>query len=171
MTFILVLLGLLVGSGVFWWGGRWMRRRLPFTHTSYHPAQGLPRQLVSQKYGITGKPDLIIEQGDYLIPVLVKSGRANTSPHESHIAQIAVHCLLIEDVAGQAPPYGIIRYDNRTFEIDYDDEIYEMLIELLDEMHNEREYFAEEMDRSHDITQRCFACRHRKRCPQSLATP
>lgn len=168
MNYFLVLALLVVGSVALWWAGRWLRQRFSFLGTGLRPARGLRGQLASYRYGITGKPDLIIERDGLPIPVLIKSGRANTTPHESHIAQIIVYCLLVEDATQTAPPYGIIRYDNRTFEVDYDDEMYEMLIDLLEEMHAEREHFGPELARSHSIRQRCFACRHRTRCEESL---
>ena len=170
MTLVLVLLGLLLGSVIFWWAGRWMRRRLMFPSGGFSPVSGLQQQLVSYKYGVTGKPDLIIEREGFAVPVLVKTGRVDKSPYESHLAQIMVHCLLIEEETQQAPPYGIIRYDNRTFEIDYDDEMFNSVVDLLDEMHTSREQFDREAgpERSHDIRQRCYACRYCKRCEESL---
>lgn len=168
MTQYLVIAALLVGSVLLWLAGRWLRERFSVARGVNKTAPALRHQLVSYKYGITGKPDLIIEHDGYPIPVLVKSGRANNSPHESHVAQIIIYCLLIEETTSITPPYGIVRYDNRTFEVDYDEETYNSLLQLLDEMHTEREQFANPLPRSHKIQQRCYACRHRKHCDESL---
>lgn len=163
MNVFFLIIGLLMGSIVLWVGGRWLRKRL-----SGNPFPNLQGQLVSFKYGITGKPDLILEQGGYPIPVLTKRGLAPKSPHDSHVAQILVHCLLIEDTTQITPPYGIIRYDNRTFEVDYDNEMYAMLVDLLEEMHHECEHEIALLPRSHHKKQYCAGCRHRKKCDESL---
>lgn len=163
MSLVLVILGLLIGSVLLWVGGRWLRQRL-----SGNPFPNLQGQLVSFKYGVTGKPDLILQQGGYPIPVITKRGAAPKTPHDSHVAQILVHCLLIEDTTQITPPYGVIRYDNRTFEVDYDNDMYEMLIDLLDEMHQEREEEFSLLPRSHRKKQHCAGCRHRKKCDESL---
>lgn len=162
MNFYLLVGGLLLATAVMWMVGRWIRTR-------FTPGGRLTRQLVSFKYGITGKPDYVIYQDGKPIPVVVKSGKANTAPHDSHIAEVIVHCLLIEETVDIAPPYGLIRYDNRAFEVDYDNEMFEMLLDALEAIHHDKRHFDDgPPDRSHKIEQRCFACRHRRRCDQSL---
>lgn len=163
MYLILLIGGLLLGSVMLWLGGRWLRQRL-----SGNPFPALQGQLVSLKFGITGKPDLILAHNGYPIPVITKQGQAPKSPHDSHVAQILVHCLLIEETTQTAPPYGVIRYDNRTFEVDYDDQMYEMLLDLLEEMHHDRAEGIDLLPRSHRKERRCAGCRHRKKCDEKL---
>lgn len=161
MSGILLILLLMIAATILWLAGRWIRLR--FTQ------EGLGGQLVSWQYGVTGKPDYIIERDGVKIPVLVKGGKAGSAPHDSHMAEVVVYCLLIEEATSVAPPYGVIRYDNTTFEIDYDDEMYDMLMEVLAEMHEERQHLeGTPPDRSHPIERRCYACRHCKHCEQSL---
>jgi CRISPR-associated exonuclease Cas4 len=162
MSLLPLLLGLLFTSVGLWFVGRWLRRR-----HQRGPAK-LHQQLVSWEFGLTGKPDLILQQNGTTIPVLVKKGQAHTAPHESHLAQILAYCLLVQETIGHPPPYGIIRYDNRTFEVDYDEEAYHMLLDVLAEMHEQRAHFGLKLPRSHSIDQRCYACRHHKNCDQSL---
>ena len=162
MNFYLLVGGLVLATAVMWLVGRWIRLR-------FTPGGKLNRQLVSWKYGITGKPDYVIYHDSKPIPVLVKSGKAESAPHDTHIAELIVHCLLIEETVNIAPPYGVIRYDDRTFEVDYDDEMFEMLLEVLETMHRDREHLADRpLNRSHDSERRCYACRHCRRCDQSL---
>ena len=33
--------------------------------------------------------------------------------------QLAAYCLLVEETIGAAPPYGLLRYAERTFRLDY----------------------------------------------------
>ena len=127
----------------------------------------LRRQLVSYEYGVTGRPDYIVEHDGYPIPVLRKLGRAPEAPYDSHVAQILVHCLLIEAMIRLPPPYGVIRYDDRTFEVVYDPPAFEALVQLLNEIRAEREHGSPPA-RSHEVKRRCFACRHRKGCEESL---
>lgn len=162
MNFVLLIAGLVLMLVLFWFLGRRIRQRLGFGQPALH------RQLVSWKYGITGKPDFLLEHDGFPIPVLVKSGRATNSPHESHVAQILVYCLLVEETTKLAPPYGVIRYSNRTFEVDYNQEMFDTLIDVLEEMHAEREHGSEILARSHTIAQRCYACKHNKHCEEAL---
>ena len=83
---------------------------------------------------LTGKPDYLIRHGDVQIPVEVKSGYAPTEPYASHVFQLLAYCLLVERATGQRPPYGIVKYRNRSFAIDYTTEQELALLDLLDEM-------------------------------------
>lgn len=123
--------------------------------------------LVSWEYGITGKPDYLVDHNGYAIPIMVKTGPAPDSPHDSHVAQILVYCLLVHETTQVPPPYGIIRYADRAFEVDYTESAAETLISAIEEMHTQRQ-FKSLPPRSHDVARRCFACRHRKRCRERL---
>jgi hypothetical protein len=68
---------------------------------------------------LTGKPDYLVEHGNQVIPVEVKSRRAPQSPYDSHIYQLAAYCLLVEHAFGIRPSQGFIHYADRTFEIEY----------------------------------------------------
>lgn len=115
---------------------------------------------------LTGKPDYLIKQGDVHIPVEVKSGFAPATPYASHVFQLLAYCLLVERASGQRPPYGIVKYRNRSFAIDYTAEQELALLDLLDEMRlTERKG---EADRSHQETARCARCGFRSVCNQKL---
>ena len=53
------------------------------------------------------------------IPVEVKTGRTPAAPHDAHIFQLAVYCLLVEKTYGKRPSHGIIHYPSRDFEVDF----------------------------------------------------
>lgn len=166
MLFLLVI-GLAVGIVGSWFIYRRGRNRGVGEALYDGPyKQRLSRPLVSWEYGITGKPDYVVEHDGAPVPVLVKNGRApKNSPHDSHVAQVLVYCLLIHESAKVAPPYGIIRYADRTFEVDYNEPSVQALLDLLDDMHSQRHKIPA---RSHDKTQHCFACLHQGHCEQSL---
>jgi len=119
----------------------------------------------SARYGLTGKPDYIVETRDGLIPVEVKSRAAPPEPYPSHVLQLAAYCLLIEDSEGQAPPQGLIKYADAVFEVDYTPELRRELLALLEGMRRSRHV---DVPRSHDEPHRCAGCGYRPKCDQSL---
>ena len=124
-------------------------------------------RLVSWEYGVTGKPDFIIDHHGLPVPVLVKHRKApESSAHDSHIAQILIYCLLVHETSNIAPPYGIIRYKDRTFEVDYNAHSVDAVLDLVDEIHATQGHLPH---RTHETEQRCFACQYRKMCDQSLS--
>ena len=119
----------------------------------------------SAKYGLTGKPDYVVETRAGLIPIEVKSRTAPSEPYDSHVLQLAAYCLLVEDAEGQAPRHGLIRYADAVFEVDYTPALRRELIGLLDEMRRSR---RGDVPRSHDEPRRCAGCGYRQACDQSM---
>jgi CRISPR-associated exonuclease Cas4 len=98
--------------------------------------------------------------------VEVKSGWAPPVPYESHVFQLAAYCLLVERSTARRPPYGILRYRNRTFAVDYTKDLENKLVELLAEMRIEER--TGECHRSHDEPARCERCGYRELCEEKL---
>jgi len=123
---------------------------------------------------LSGKPDYLVQQErlgsaePYLIPVEVKTGRAPSSPPDSHIFQLAAYCLLVERSTGIRPPYGILHYSQapRTFAVDYTPALEDELLDLLDEIRLQER--RKQVDRSHDSPNRCAGCGFRGICDQRL---
>ena len=92
------------------------------------------KPLRSEELGLTGQPDMLIRHGGQLIPVEVKSAPAGKRPYPSHVHQLAAYCLLVEKAYGYRPPYGIIRYRDRQFEVPFTKEMEDQLLWMLDEM-------------------------------------
>jgi CRISPR-associated exonuclease Cas4 len=115
---------------------------------------------------ISGRPDYLIKQGKTIIPVEVKSGRTPESPYDSHIYQLAAYCLLVEREYGKRPPYGIIHYQNRTFSVDYTQELERALLDLLTEMRQDDR--RRNVPRSHEVPGRCRGCGFAYICDQAL---
>jgi CRISPR-associated exonuclease Cas4 len=120
----------------------------------------------SAKYGLTGKPDYVVETRAGLIPIEVKSRPAPSEPYDSHIWQLAAYCLLVEEFENQTPAYGIISYADAALEIDYTTAMRRELLAILDEM---RRASRGGVKRSHDNARRCAGCGYRQACDQSLA--
>ncbi|MFW6048134.1 MAG: CRISPR-associated protein Cas4 [Candidatus Natronoplasma sp.] len=122
--------------------------------------------LKSEKYKLRGKPDLILEKDGNLVPVEVKTGRVPEGPFFSHVLQIAAYCLLVEEDMGEKPPYGLIRYGDTEFDIDYDEDLKELLLEKLKDM---RLYIKnEDVHRNHNREGKCRNCSRRDICEESL---
>ena len=131
-----------------------------------HP-QTRPELFVSERYGLRGRPDYVLAEGDHLIPVEVKTGRTPRGPLFSHILQIGAYCLLVEEKTGKPPPHGIIRYESASHEIEYNDDMRRLVVGKLDAM---RAALAKgEAHRNHQRPGKCIHCSRREGCPEKLA--
>jgi CRISPR-associated exonuclease Cas4 len=62
--------------------------------------------LRSVRYGLVGRPDQLIRAGGVVIPVEQKPRARQLQP--SHVLQVAAQCLLVQEVHGVRPPYGLV---------------------------------------------------------------
>lgn len=171
MPLIYAAVILLVLALLFLWNAARQRRAsgLPEGRVIYSDTGGwgrVEKPLYDPVTGLTGKPDYLVEQNGRWIPVEVKSGYAPSAPREGHVFQLAAYCLLVEHSTGKRPPYGILRYRNRTYAIDYTPTLEADLRELLGEMRLEER--RGESARSHDEPARCARCGFRGVCDQRL---
>ena len=168
---ILALVLILIALILFWQAGRQRKAsglpggRIIYTDTrQWGPVE---KPLYDPALNLTGKPDyLVMQSNGQIIPVEVKTGRSLTAPYDSHIFQLAVYCLLVERSLGKRPPYGILRYPSRTFEIEYTQALEASLLDTLAEMRQQERHA--EIDRSHDQPARCARCGYRSICDQHL---
>ncbi len=170
MPFLIPALLILFALALFWISARQRKAtglpagRIVYTDTGV--GRQVEKPLFDPLSGLVGKPDYLVEQGDRLIPVEVKSSYAPAAPYDSHIYQLAAYCLLVLRVYGKRPPHGLLRYRNRTFAIDFTPEMEANLMERLDEIRRMEK--AGEADRSHQSPARCAACGYRQICDQRL---
>jgi CRISPR-associated exonuclease Cas4 len=84
--------------------------------------------LISERYGLTGRPDRLIREGGMVIPEEWKSSR---SVWPNHRAQLGVYFLLIEDQLGVKPPHGfIVLGDGKRHQIDNTAELRAWVLDL-----------------------------------------
>jgi CRISPR-associated exonuclease Cas4 len=167
----LVALLLVLGAGLLWISSHQRQATgLPGGRIIYADTQkwgAVEQPLYDPASGLTGKPDYLVQHKEVLIPVEVKSTRIGQAPYDSHIYQLAAYCFLVQRVFGKRPPYGILHYTNRTFEIDFTSELESNLIDLLLEMQSKNG--KKGINRSHEFRARCERCGYRGICDQSLA--
>lgn len=126
-----------------------------------------PKLFVSRRFGLSGRPDAVLLEGDVHVPVEVKTGRSPRGPLFSHILQIAAYCMLIEEEYGKAPPYGVIRYGDGSHEIEYNEDLKKLVLEKMAQM---RACVAKgEAHRNHNRPGKCLHCSRRSVCPERLA--
>jgi len=155
----------LVAGLLLWTMVRRQRRRsgLPQGSIRYSDTGGTrPPVLYSERLGLSGRPDYLVERGRHLIPVEVKSTRAPAQPHASHVVQAMAYCLLVEEATGRRPPYAIIRYADRSFQVKNEAHARREVVETLQEM---RLQLAQlDAPAGTDDARRCRHCSYRAAC-------
>ena len=83
---------------------------------------GRPATLRSERYRLVGRPDLLRRRPDgRWVPIELKHRPApRRGPFPSHLVQLAAYCLLIEDLTGRAPPFGVLRYVDGEVTVPFD---------------------------------------------------
>ena len=162
---------LAIAALVLFWLARTQKKKtdLPGGRIIYTDTQGwvrVERPLYDPELHLTGKPDYLVEQAGCIIPVEVKSSPGLAAPHEAHIYQLAAYCLLVDRLYGKRPAYGVLRYPDQTFAIDFTPALEERVTALIGEMQSRSH--SKNLDRSHQSSQRCARCGYRSICDQSL---
>jgi CRISPR-associated exonuclease Cas4 len=152
---------------------RWLHRRsgMPQGEVIYSDTGAWKRNersFFSPTLHVTGKPDYLLRDGQRIIPVELKSGPAPATPREGHVLQLAVYCLLVEENLGQRPPYGLIRYADRSFTVHYTDELRRIVLDTIDQMRRDLT-LPNGPHRDHDSARRCATCGLRESCNERLA--
>src|SRR5439155_25591944 len=88
----------------------------------------------SRRRARAGRPGAVVMEGEHPLPVELKTGRVPRGPLLSPILQVVAYCVLLEEEYGHAPPYGIIRYGDTAFEIEYNEDQKSLLLQKLGEM-------------------------------------
>jgi len=127
---------------------------------------GQSKLLKSERYGISGRPDYVLNVDGADIPVEEKTGRVPKGPLFSHILQVAAYCLLLEETTGKHVPYGILKYGTDQHVIKFDDNLKNTLLGITDEMRSILD--GKPAHRNHKRTSKCRSCSRREICPERL---
>lgn len=167
------LLLLLAGAALLWWGRRLRGASgLPAGEVVYSDTgaeEAVEAPLISRRYGLVGKPDYLVHTTEggrrVVIPLEVKQRRrpAPGQPaHPGHVLQLAAYCMLVEEVHGVAPPYGLLRYADATLRIPFTEELRREVVAAAGAIRQARR--ASEVHRQHDEPGRCVWCGYRHAC-------
>jgi CRISPR-associated exonuclease Cas4 len=122
--------------------------------------------LYAPGYGLAGKPDYLLRIGRQTVPVEVKPGRRASEPYAADTLQLAAYCLLVEEITGVRPAYGLLRYREQTFQIPFDKSLRQTLLATLQNMRHD--LCQGDVTRSHTDPVRCRLCGQRAHCDQRL---
>jgi CRISPR-associated protein Cas4 len=88
--------------------------------------------LRSSRLGLVGRPDHLLRSGRNLIPVEQKPRARHLQP--SHLMQLAAQCLLVRDVYGIRPPYGVLVLAKGWQRVEFTPELERRLLSTMSEM-------------------------------------
>jgi CRISPR-associated protein Cas4 len=97
--------------------------------------------LRSDRLGLVGRPDHLLRSGRHLIPVEHKPRARRAQP--SYVMQLAAQCLLVTDVYGVRPPYGILVLADGWERLEFTPELERRLLATMAEM---REWLFEDAE-------------------------
>ena len=130
--------------------------------------QKLPKPLFDRELNLVGKPDYVVTLKDgSIVPVEFKSQKAPTAPYDSHILQLSAYCYLCEKSFGRRPTHGLIRYNDKTFQIDYDQARESEFLAAISEI-RQCEALGVAPARSHNQPSRCRGCGYQSICDQHI---
>jgi CRISPR-associated exonuclease Cas4 len=164
LAFVLVGIVLVVVGG--WVLARIVRARSSGTLVAADDGRERPRDLVSEEWGLIGRPDEVRRQRDgRLVPVEIKSRAApRTGVLGSHRVQVEAYCLLLEATSGRSPPYGVVVYRNGVERIvPWDTRARNEVVRLLDELRSPYD------GRATPSSGKCAGCRWRDGCDARAA--
>jgi len=138
---------------------------LPEGELVYEDADGLGEPLSSQAHPLVGKPDYVVRLPDGRpVPVELKLNVHDASaPFSNHVVQLAAYCLILEDYFERAPTYGIVRYADCEFTIEYTPALRRKVIRLLAAMQRCSEQQPPPL--ANQKAARCRVCTFKVICP------
>jgi CRISPR-associated exonuclease Cas4 len=126
------------------------------------------RNYVSDMQGLAGKPDALIVENGFIIPVERKPLAKKI--HDRYVAQLLVYMRLVEEFEGKKPPYGylILGPNCRRFKVENTPEKQAWLQGLLDEMRGILE--RNEPSKPTPHPRKCRKCDVRDSCAHAVIT-
>ena len=174
----LVLVGVAVAALLVCAGGLW----LWWQGRTEYSAAGLPtgdivasdvgvertvdRPLISHRHGLVGRPDYLmrIRHGgkNCLIPIEVKSAFSPAVPYASHQMQLLTYCIMVAEETGERPPYGLLRYRDRTHTVAFTREAEAQVLACAAAIRAARR--QKDVARSHEEASLCRHCGYQRAC-------
>lgn len=123
------------------------------------------RNYVSDMQGIAGRPDALVIENGFIIPVERKPLARKI--HDRYVAQLLIYMRLVEEFEGKKPPYGylILGPNARRFQIENSPERQAWLQKMLDEM---REILGGKNATPTPLLRKCNRCEVRDFCSSKI---
>jgi|YelNatPaOPRAMG01_1025707.scaffolds.fasta_scaffold02331_8 CRISPR-associated exonuclease Cas4 len=120
--------------------------------------------LRSERYLITGKPDMITRKGKVIVPYEYKSGNAS-EPRTGHLLQMGAYFIILGDMYPESIiKYGILKYGNSTFRVENTHGLRSRVLDIANEIRTN----SGVPSRNHNDRGRCFRCPYKNVCSQNL---
>ena len=170
---VLVALLIVIGVLLVWRGRHFVKgggmSEGQIIYMDTHGNGPVVKPLFSRRLGLTGKPDYLLFRKGMYIPVEVKSNpMPSTGAYLAHKLQVAAYCHLVEEHYGKRPNYGIIKYDDDTYQVDYGPELEKDLTDVVARMRTDMS--GANVLRSHKYLKRCIACSFQPVCGDDLTS-
>lgn len=123
--------------------------------------------LRSAHYGVSGKPDYLVERGGRVVPVEVKPTRRRAHPWLRDVVQLATYCLILEEIEPRFAGYGDLRYADRTFRVDFTPSLREELLRTIAAAR--ADLLAADLAPNHDDPRRCARCMLVRACGRPVS--
>lgn len=133
----------------------------------FRPGRTLARDdltLVSERLGLIGRPDRLVEDGKDIIPEEWKSSRRVS---DSHRMQLGTYLILVEESYGVRPPYGVVVLgDGSSVKVENTEELRSEVLAIAERIREHRGDVEEPMTVNQPV-QKCRACGQRQNCSVS----
>jgi CRISPR-associated exonuclease Cas4 len=117
--------------------------------------------LVSRRYGLTGRPDRIVQVGRHYIPEEKKPG---LKVYDSYRAQLGVYLLLVEEHYGVRPPYGVLVLgDGRRVKIAHSEALRGWVLAMAERIRQHRQQLGVALPPPPN-PRHCLGCGQRSHC-------
>jgi CRISPR-associated exonuclease Cas4 len=135
---------------------------LPPGTVAYDDAGASGKVIRAARYGLAGKPDYLLRQGDDVIPFELKPKRTASLPYRSDVLQVAAYGLLVEARFGKWPSHGVVGYRSANHEVAFTGELRSELLAVMAAMRADLD--RDDVEPNHHSAARCKACGLRQAC-------
>lgn len=120
--------------------------------------------LFSERYGLVGRPDRIVRDGELLIPEEWKSSKRVS---ERHRLQLGAYFILIEEEYGVRPPHGmVVLGDGSRVEVKNTERLRSTVLEVAEKIRAARRVIRDEIP-VRQPPAKCRSCGQRRNCGQA----
>jgi CRISPR-associated protein Cas4 len=130
--------------------------------------KGKGKQYISDIQGLAGRPDAIIKENGFFIPVETKPLAKKL--HDRYVAQLLVYMRLIEEFEGKKPPYGylLLGPKHRRIKIENSEAKQAWLQQYIDSMQRILAGIEQAVPQPH--ARKCARCEVRSFCQSALTS-